>query len=236
MNPLEIDRDRLFSTIAACLCILAVGVVAAALESSLSTEIAPTPPSDSSTSGLSLLALLYLLLYLILSMFGGSLDGDWNTMSGTPNPIQLVISTLQLVYQYRFPLLVGTMVLAVLGLGIRRRHWIGSTTVLTPSDGATVRSQTKTTDDWPRAPLPNDVARSWLEMVQSVDIDEPRVRTPREWETAAIEAGFDPAAVRTITETFIEVQYGNVEMTPRHRTRVQKALRELTSKRNESDR
>lgn len=226
LGSLQIDRNRILSAAAICLCTVGVSLVATALESSLATEMAPTPPATSSGSGLSLQALLYLLLNAILSLFGISFGGETPRMPGTS--VTAVIELLQLVYRYRF-LLICLVVVTVLGIGIRHRPRIGSTTVRPPSDESTKQSRTRPTDDWAMAAPSDAIAHAWIEMIQNVEVNDPHARTLREWEIAAIEAGFNPVAVQTITETFAEVRYGTVDVTPERRTRVQEALTELPS-------
>lgn len=225
------DRDRRLSAAAICLCTVAVGVSATALESSLSTGIAPNPPDTSPDPGLSLQALLYLLLQWILSVFGISLDQSGTMRSTGGSILQPMILFIQLLYRHRLFLLAGVVVITVLGLGFRHRNRIGSTKMRASAD--TPAHQPRTQDDWLCATPSDPVARAWIEMVRTLDIDDPHSRTLGEWETAAIETGFDPVAVRTITQTFAEVQYGTADVTPKRRTRVQQALTELPGERND---
>ncbi len=225
LRSLRIDRDRALSAVAICLCAVGVSVAATALESSLTTGMAPNPPRTAPESGLSLWALLYLLLNSILSLFGVSLS--WDALPGTAIPIRGVTTLLQLVHRYRSVLLVGSVVIIVLGLAMKHRQRIGPTNTFAPP-GPTVQSQTRAADDRAVASPSNAVARAWTEMVRHVEIDDPHSRTLREWETAAVESGFDPVAVRTITETFADVRYGTADVTPERQRRIQEALTELT--------
>lgn len=226
LRSLRIGRDRALSAVAICLCAVGVSVAASALESSLTTGMAPNPPRNAPESGLSILALLYLLLNSILSLFGISLSWEASTLPGTANPIRGVIALLQLVHRYRSVLLVGLVVVTVLGLALKHRQRIGPTNVFTPPD-PTVQSEPRPAD-WVVASPSNAVARAWIEMVRNVEVDDPHSRTLREWETAAIESGFDPVAVRTITETFADVRYGTADVTQERQRRIQEALTELT--------
>lgn len=221
-----IDNGRLLSGVAVCLCTVAVSVSATALEASLSTGMTPTPPGDSPNSGLSLLYLLFLLLQSILSVFGISLS-EWGTMPGTSGSmIQLGMQFLQLVVQYRVEFLLGVGILIVFGLCVQHRQRINVPNGITPPDNPTESPQTRMTDL--RASSSNAVDQAWREMIRNVDLDDPHTRTPREWETAAIEGGFNPAAVATITELFVTTQYGAGDVTPKRRREAQNARSELT--------
>lgn len=221
-------QDRLLSITAVGLCILVVGVSATALESSLTTEITPDPPDQEPNSGLSLLALLYALLNAILGLFGISLKNGGGTMPGAPI-LQLVVSGLQVLYHYRLLLGAGIAVLTVLLLGFQHRNQLQFPTIRPTSSTSTQQPQPDPQEGWPASTPSNPVAQAWVEMTTSVDIDNPHARTPEEWRTAAIEAGFDPAAVHTITEAFRDVTYGNSTVTPVRRKRVQMARLELTT-------
>lgn len=59
----------------------------------------------------------------------------------------------------------------------------------------------------------NAVERAWAEMLRRLDVDRTGHMTPEEVARAAVDAGFDPEAVRTLTETFVEVRYGDRPVT-----------------------
>lgn len=229
----DADWDRLLPVAAVCLCTIVIGISATALESSLSTEITPHPPEGAPTSGMSLLALLYVLLNTLLSLFGISLNG---APGGTPRTsvLGIFLSALQVLYQYRVHLLIGFVLVIVLGLVVQYRQQIVSRSVLASSEDSTARSQRETVDNWPSDKPSNAVQQAWIEMIQNVNLENPSARTTTEWQVAAIEADLNPDAVRTITDTFEEVRYGNATVTPARRTRVQNALRQLTNTREEA--
>lgn len=79
---------------------------------------------------------------------------------------------------------------------------------------------------WPADPS-GEVARAWAEMVSRLDVERPRSKTAAECAAAAIEAGMDPEAVRTITRAFEAVRYGDGEATDERVRRVRQALRAL---------
>ena len=212
-NP-PIDRDRLLSGTALCLCALAVAASATALESSLST-VPPAPPGDSSGSPLSLLALLFGLLDALLSVFGLSLERGGGGATG-PRLLRAATAVLGTLYRHRLALVAGVGAVTALGLAVRSRRRIrrlvGEPHLSAPTGQseteATDRSRADATADWPEGSPSNEVARAWVEMGRTVEVSDPHALTPGEWQTAAVEAGLDPEAVRTITETFREERYG----------------------------
>lgn len=60
--------------------------------------------------------------------------------------------------------------------------------------------------------IDNEVYRAWREMTALLDVARPETNTPGEFETAAIDAGMDPADVRELTELFELVRYGEYEL------------------------
>jgi hypothetical protein len=222
-------RERVLSITAFCLCVLVVGVAATALESSLTTRFTPDPPRSASSSGVSLLALLYAFLNAVLGLFGISLEVGGGVATGV-SVLSMAVSTLALLYRYRLPVVAGIAVLAVVSLAIQHRDQLRRATDPPTEPNASQgsqRPQPESIDDWQESPPANAVARAWVELTANVDFDDPQVRTPDEWRTAAVEAGFDPAAVDTITETFREVRYGSATVTPARRRRVREARSKL---------
>lgn len=88
-----------------------------------------------------------------------------------------------------------------------------------------------TEDAWPAAEPSDEVSRAWAEMIRRLDVEEPRSKTAAECATAAVEAGMDPDAVRTITRTFEAVRYGDGRVTDERVRRVRRALRDLDRER-----
>jgi len=238
MAPVTSDtRERLLSVTALCLCLLVVGATATALESSLTTPVTPDPPRSAPSSSVSLLALLYAFLDAVLGLFGISLEAGGGVAPGVP-VLSMAVSALALLYRYRHPIVAGVAVLTVVSLGIQHRDQLRRAGDRRDEPTASQRSQRpqpETTDDWPESSPSNPVSRAWVELTASVDLDDPQVRTPDEWRTAAIEAGLDPAAVETITETFREVRYGAGAVTPARRQQVQQARSALNETREGSE-
>lgn len=221
-------RDRLLSAVALGLCTVAVSVSVTALEASVSTGIAPAPPGNSPRPGLSLQALLFLLLNSILSVFGISLDSNGMTLPGGAGfSVRVVLAFLQLVYRYRILLFAGVVV-TVFCIGYYHRDRSGPANGGTLAGDPTGGSETRMPDDRLWTTPSNPVEHAWIEMIEDIDINDSHARTLGEWETAAIETGLDPAAVRTITTLFAEVQYGAMDVTLKRRREAQKALSELT--------
>jgi hypothetical protein len=123
-------------------------------------------------------------------------------------PLLVLLALAALAYRYRHHLLaLGMAVAAVLGGDEGRR-----------STGAS---------EWPSERPENEVHRAWLSMVAETDIEEPRTRTPSQCAAAAVEADLDPAAVRTVTDVFEEVRYGDRPVTDERRERARRGLERL---------
>ena len=55
----------------------------------------------------------------------------------------------------------------------------------------------------------NEVYAAWAGMIRLVNVDDPETCTPREFATAAVEAGMNPEHVEELTTLFELVRYGN---------------------------
>lgn len=175
-----------------------------------------------------------LLLNSILSLLGISPSGGSGEFSGG-SLLQLLFGVVGVVYQHRLELISGVIVLTVLGLAITHRQRIAVPSFFADSDGSTDSVEAVSTDEWPPATPDNVISRAWLELTTAIEVDDPVVKTPGEWQTAAIEAGLDPVAVRTITRTFEAVSYGETPATAEQRERVKAALSELTQTEESSE-
>lgn len=123
-------------------------------------------------------------------------------------PLLVFVALAALAYRYRRQLLaLGMAVVAVLG--------------------GTDDDRSTSTSEWPSERPDNEVHRAWLSMVAETDIEEPRTRTPSECAAAAVEADLDPSAVRTLTDVFEEVRYGERPVTDERRERAQRGLDRL---------
>jgi hypothetical protein len=59
----------------------------------------------------------------------------------------------------------------------------------------------------------NEVARAWYDMVCCLGLDGESTKTPDECAARAVDAGYDPDAVRAVTEAFQSVRYGGYPVT-----------------------
>ena len=82
------------------------------------------------------------------------------------------------------------------------------------------------TEDWAVEPA-NEVDRLWLTMVRRLDVDDPETTTPTEFAREAVRAGMDPDGVRTLTGVFEEVRYGDTGVTEDRERRARDAFRKL---------
>ncbi|WP_435335153.1 DUF4129 domain-containing protein [Haloarchaeobius sp. TZWWS8] len=73
----------------------------------------------------------------------------------------------------------------------------------------------------------NEIYRAWVALTQHLPVEHPETSTPREFERAALDAGFDPEPVSELTELFEQVRYGHDEPTPDRERRAVEALRRL---------
>lgn len=73
----------------------------------------------------------------------------------------------------------------------------------------------------------NPVSSAWFEMVRRAGLTDPSTRTPRQCARAAIEAGADADAVRSLTETFEEVKYGGASVTEPRRTQARRDIERI---------
>lgn len=80
---------------------------------------------------------------------------------------------------------------------------------------------------WPPTEPTGEVDRAWLDFAHRLEVDRPWARTPGEFASAAVEAGMNPDAVSALTTVFREVHYGGVPVTDAHRRRVRRGLRQL---------
>jgi len=73
----------------------------------------------------------------------------------------------------------------------------------------------------------NAIYRAWSEMVALLDAPDPQSGTPRQFASAAIDAGMDPEDVSVLTRTFEEVRYGDAALSDERRERAAGALRRI---------
>lgn len=149
----------------------------------------------------------------------GGADG-----SGDAGGLSL-LDRLVLLLEQLLPLLA---LLVALALGYRYRRYLlalGLAAAASLRDEAEERSGAESR--WPTERPSNEIHRVWLSMIDRLDLDRPRSRTPSECAAAAIDAGLDPTAVRTLTDVFEEVRYGEKPVTEERRRRAREGLERL---------
>lgn len=77
--------------------------------------------------------------------------------------------------------------------------------------------------------LENEIYRAWREMVTLLPVESPQTTTPREFETAAVEAGIEHSDVSDLTDLFEAVRYGTLETTRAREERAIDTLRRIES-------
>lgn len=75
----------------------------------------------------------------------------------------------------------------------------------------------------------NDVYRAWAEMTSLLAVSDPDTTSPREFETAAVEAGLDADDVRELTRLFEDVRYGGYSPTADREQRAVRVFRRIES-------
>lgn len=73
----------------------------------------------------------------------------------------------------------------------------------------------------------NEIYRAWVEMTRHLPVDHPETSTPREFERAALQAGFETGPVGELTDLFEAVRYGHERATDDREDRAVEALRRL---------
>lgn len=84
-------------------------------------------------------------------------------------------------------------------------------------------------EDGSEESLDNEVYRAWEEMTRSVSVDDPETTTPREFETAAVQAGVPEGDVRELTRLFEDVRYGGHRPTQDRERRAIDCFRRIES-------
>jgi hypothetical protein len=77
------------------------------------------------------------------------------------------------------------------------------------------------------ADVENEVYRAWRDMTEHVAVPDPETSTPREFATAARDAGMDETHVTTLTDLFRDVRYGGADATADREERALDALRAI---------
>ncbi|WP_254532816.1 DUF4129 domain-containing protein [Natrinema gelatinilyticum] len=85
------------------------------------------------------------------------------------------------------------------------------------------------------ADVDNEVYRTWQEMTELLDVDDPGTSTPREFAAAAVEAGLGSDDVGELTRLFEDVRYGNQQPSDEHERRAITVFRRIEDRYAEDD-
>ena len=142
-----------------------------------------------------------------------SADGDRGSApadGGTgPNPIEqsLLDRLLELLIAFIRLLFYTVVPLGLAIAAIRYRDRLFALLFGSSNDSAE-RVTVDAFRPWPSA-LPDDpVEREWATVIQHLNLEFPERMTTSECLRAAIDAGYDPDAIETLTDVFEEVRYG----------------------------
>ena len=207
----------------ALLAAVALGLSASALETAaISSSPAPDVQVDGDESGPSVLGALALVLDALLALLGIDLEPT-GSASASGSALEALLAVANVAYPVAIPVLV-VLLAGVTGAFLRRlppstvapaiaaanpRWWIRE-----PAGGETA------SDPWPPETASDSACREWLELIDGLEASRPRSRTPAEWATAAVDAGYDESYVEAVTWRFRETRYGPDRRvsTPRNRT------------------
>ncbi|MFC6838464.1 DUF4129 domain-containing protein [Halomarina ordinaria] len=107
------------------------------------------------------------------------------------------------------PYLVGALCLVV-ALALGRRYAARLLALLAAFVPAGDESPSDPDAEWVARPA-NEVERAWLSLVERAGVDAPRTKTTAECARAAVDAGFDAAAVRDLRDAYDRVRYGGAD-------------------------
>lgn len=155
---------------------------------------------------------------------GESATGQSKTEGGTDSGGEL--SLLERLVDLLGRLLPLVVLALLLALAYRyREHLLALYVLARGAVGAEDGGKRET--EWPGREPRNEVHRAWLTMVSRTGIEDPHRRTTGECAAAAVDAGLDSDAVRTLTGVFEEVRYGERPVTDDRRERAREGLSQL---------
>jgi hypothetical protein len=73
----------------------------------------------------------------------------------------------------------------------------------------------------------NEVYRAWQEMVEHLDVADPKSTTPGEFERAAVDAGMQHEDVAALTRLFEDIRYGGYDPTDTREQQAREILRQI---------
>lgn len=85
------------------------------------------------------------------------------------------------------------------------------------------------------ADVDNEVYRTWQEMTELLDVDDPGTSTPGEFAAAAVKAGLGRDDVGELTRLFEDVRYGNQQPSDEHERRAIAVFRRIEDRYAEDD-
>lgn len=152
-----------------------------------------------------------------------SQDDAAGTGPAPPSLLDRLLALLTALLPY---LLVLAAVVAAVGLVARYRDRVlGLFEGPGPNDPD--ESTASESAGWLAGSPAHAVERAWLGMVRQLDLDRPGTMTTSECARAAIESGLDREAVRTLTETYEEVRYGEQPVTDQREQAARQSLRRI---------
>lgn len=199
---------------AALLAVFALGIAASALEAASIASPYSVPSEPESGATVSLWGVFVQLLVAILEIFGIELDP---TSIGSPALSPVSIASLITALYPGVLIAIGIVLAVAAGLVAGRRLPTNAVTSIVTgvSNGHWWTSRTDGTESasepWPPATPTDDVFREWVALTEDVPVTRPTTRTPAEWADAAIDAGYDPVYVDSVTQRFRAARYGDGE-------------------------
>lgn len=180
-----------------------------------------------------LLGFLVLLVLFLEALVG---DGGGGTLGGEPGPRSLASEGGSAVVSQ--PLDTGFALVAVFGVVLVALFAMFSTGIVrstrerlagdaTPSARVRAASQAEFDGSFSDVEPTNPVYRAWLDVADAAEGTERRTSTPTEVARAAVTAGLDGQAVRTVTDLFAEVRYGEKPVDDERATGARRARNEL---------
>ena len=85
------------------------------------------------------------------------------------------------------------------------------------------------------ADVDNEVYRTWQEMTELLDVNDPKTSTPGEFAAAAVEAGLGRDDIGELTRLFEDVRYGNQQPSDEHERRAIIIFRRIENRYAEDD-
>ena len=251
-----VNGDRALAAVVAVLCVVAFGVAATTLDSSLSSEPGDLVQPDYGGLPFEQKDVTELRKALESNQDKGDskttkptqqgdskqqpqggASGDTKSADSSPDQGQDESSSgqkptepslLDRLLAFLLSLWPLLVLLVAAGLVYRYRERLGALlAALVGGVGASGGGGTTEPDPWADAAPDNDVERAWLTMVRAAGLSRPWTKTPGECAEAAVSSGLDPEGVRTITDVYEEVRYGGARPTEGHERRAREGLGRL---------